>query len=456
MSKKGELVLRSFLPVAAAALLVPLPQVAHARATEAAKPAPTSIAKQIAQRSGDLSPFYAARANEPLWLTAAGEPSPAVAALLDKLRSAKLDDVDTAPLQLDQVYKLVDAAPHGTPDAVALADIALSRTFARYVQAMRGAPHVAMLYESPALAPSAPGPRQALEAAAKAPSLEGYIDAMAWMHPLYAPLRAALDDPQYTLAQRQVIAANLERVRAIPQVSEGKYILVDAANAQLWMYDGDKVVDTMKVVVGNPVLGETPMMAGWIRWAIENPYWEVPNDIVQKEIAPEVLKSGVRYLKAHAYEVLAGWDADSPILDPSEVDWHAVHDGSVQVHVRQRPGGENFMGKVKFEFPNAKGIYLHDTPAKQLMKKDARQLSHGCIRMENAALMHEWLMGEPIPASAPPEEKVPLDKPVPIYVTYLTALPSGGQIAFHADPYKRDTATQLAIADIRGPKTDRP
>jgi murein L,D-transpeptidase YcbB/YkuD len=208
------------------------------------------------------------------------------------------------------------------------------------------------------------------------------------------------------------------------------------------------VVDSMKVVVGNEKLGETPMMAGWIRWAIENPYWEVPNDITQNELAPHILKSGVGYLKAHGYEVLADWDSDSPVIDPKTVDWQAVRDGQRQVHVRQLPGGENFMGKVKFEFPNPKGIYLHDTPAKQLMKEDSRQLSHGCIRMEDAAKMHRWLMGEPIPTDAAPEEKVPLDKPVPIYVTYLTALPaSSGEIVFHDDPYGRDGDVRLATAD---------
>jgi murein L,D-transpeptidase YcbB/YkuD len=305
-----------------------------------------------------------------------------------------------------------------------------------------------MLYENAELGPREPSARAALEAAADAPSLERYVDDMGWMSPFYGPLRKALDDPRYSASQKQVIAANLARVRAIPAITEGKHILVDAANARLWMYDGDKVVDTMKVVVGSQKLGETPMMAGWIRWAIENPYWEVPNDITQKELAPHVLKSGVRYLKAHGYEVLADWSSDSPILDPKTVDWQAVHDGAMQVHVRQRPGGENFMGKVKFEFPNPKGIYLHDTPAKHLMDEDARQLSHGCIRMEDAAKMHLWLMGEPIPAKAAPEEKVPLAKPVPIYVTYLTALPSGsGEIVFHDDPYGRDGDVRLAAAD---------
>jgi murein L,D-transpeptidase YcbB/YkuD len=206
----------------------------------------------------------------------------------------------------------------------------------------------------------------------------------------------------------------------------------------------------MKVVVGSPELGTTPLMAGWIRWAIENPYWEVPDDITRKEIAPKVLRQGVKYLKEQHYQVLADWTDDSPVLDPSKVDWKAVHAGTLKVHVRQLPGRDNFMGKVKFEFPNGKGIYLHDTPAKQLMDKDARQLSHGCIRMENAAAMHEWLMGEPIPTDiTKPEDKIPLPQPVPIYVTYLTDRPdaSGGGIAFHDDPYGLDKGVRLAAAD---------
>jgi murein L,D-transpeptidase YcbB/YkuD len=82
------------------------------------------------------------------------------------------------------------------------------------------------------------------------------------------------------------------------------------------------------------------------------------------------------------------------------------------------------------------------------MDEDARQLSHGCIRMEDAAKMHRWLMGVPIPTDAAPEEKVPLATPVPIYVTYLTAMPaSGGEIVFHDDPYDLDAGVRLAAAD---------
>jgi L,D-transpeptidase YcbB len=449
-----ERMLRFVLPALAAALMAPLPQVAFAqdsawREQRGNGGLAAQIRHEIADHAGkDLRAFYAARGNAPLWLNDFDRPSDAATVLLLRMHTADRDGLDPDQFNLEKLGKQLERAREGSPSDIARAELALSSAFVDYVKAMRGAAHTDMLYENAALRPSPPSARAALEVAAEAPSLEEYVDAMGWMSPFYAPLRKALDDPRYSTSEKQMIAANLERVRAIPAIPTGKHILVDAASARLWMYDGDKVVDTMKVVVGKRELGETPMMAGWIRWAIENPYWEVPNDITQKELAPHVLKSGVGYLKAHGYEVLADWSSDSPVLDPKTVDWQAVHDGALQVHVRQLPGGENFMGKVKFEFPNPKGIYLHDTPAKQLMKEDTRQLSHGCIRMEDAAKMHRWLMGVPIPTNAAPEEKVPLGKPVPIYVTYLTALPSGGgEIVFHDDPYGRDGDVRLATAD---------
>lgn len=448
-----ERVLRFVLPALAAALIAPLP--GPALAQEASSPSGASgggiaarIQHDIDHASNDLRAFYAVRKNVPLWLNQSGSPSDAATLLWLRMRTSERDGLDPDQFHLDKLAALLDKAREGDAGAAAKADVALSSAFVAYAQAMIAAPHAQMIYENAGLQPSVPRPFTLLDEAAKASSLEDYVDQFGWMDPLYAPLRKALDDPQYTDAQKQVIAANLARVRAIPAIPEGKHILVDVASARLWMYEGDKVVNSMKVVVGSQKLGETPMMAGWVRWAIENPYWEVPDDIVRKEIAPKVLDQGIRYLKGENYQVLTDWSDDAPVLDPAKVDWHAVADGTLKVHVRQLPGGDNFMGKVKFEFPNNRGIYLHDTPALQLMKEDARQLSHGCIRMSNAAAMHEWLMGKPIPTDlTTPEDKVLLPQPVPIYVTYLTARPDGNGIAFHDDPYGLDKGIRLATAD---------
>ena len=107
------------------------------------------------------------------------------------------------------------------------------------------------------------------------------------------------------------------------------------------------------------------------------------------------------------------------------------------------------MGHLKFGFPNASDIYLHDTPVKELFAQDDRDLSHGCIRLEDAERLGRWLMGrEPETASKEPEQNVLLPTPVPIYVTYLTAQVNGGQLSFVDDIYGHD-ARDSQVAALR-------
>jgi len=455
-----ERLLRLALPVMAAALLAPLPQAAHAQADRAAAQL-SPLQREIADRAGkELRPFYAARQFQPLWLNEFGRPSGAAGMLMHRLRTARFDGIDPEKLNWTRVARLVDRARRGEREDIARAEVELSQSFAAYVRAMRGAEHDDMIYESAALAPVVPTARAALETAAGTNSLEHYIAEFRWMHPLYAPMREAMEDPRFSEQQRRQIWTNLARIRAIPAMPRGRHILVDTASARLWMYEDGKVVDSMKVVVGKPAL-QTPMMAGFIRHAIVNPYWHVPDDLVMNNIAANVLDRGVGYLRNGGYQVFPNWNPGAPLLDPASVDWRAVHEGRATVHVRQLPGGSNFMGKVKYEFPNAQGIYLHDTPDKHLLREDARQLSSGCVRLEDAGRMHRWLMGTALPSRmrGDPEQQVPLPEMVPIYITYLTALPQGTNqgtnIAFRDDVYGRD-GTQLAAVDTARARADRP
>ena len=197
----------------------------------------------------------------------------------------------------------------------------------------------------------------------------------------------------------------------------------------------------MRVVVGKPdPHKETPAYAGYIRTAFVNPYWNVPDDFVKSLIAKNVLEQGQSYLKRQGYEVLSGWGDDAHMLDPTKLDWRAVQRGEIFVHVRQKPGPRNSMGTIKYEFPNPYGIYLHDTPEKDLMDKDNRQLSAGCIRLEDAKKLGEWLLKtDNIDMSSDaPEQKLDLPQPVPVYVVYLTAHADNGRLAIGDDPYARD------------------
>lgn len=435
--------LRLLLPILAAAFVAHMPSMAVAQSRdwrgEPSGSTLASIREEIGDRAGrDLRDFYRARNDEPLWINDIGRPSGAAVLLLLRLRSAEFDGLDPADFKVDKLAKLLDRARRGDEDDIARAEVALSNAFADYVRRMRAVKHTDMIYENDVLRPSVPTERAALEMAARADSLEYYIAEMRWMHPLYAPMREAMSNPLFSEAQRQQIGRNLERIRAIPAMPNGRHVLVDAASARLWMYEDGKPVDSMKVVVGKPEL-QTPIMSGFIRYAILNPYWNIPNDLVQDTIAPNVLDRGLGYLKRGRYQVLADWREDAPAIDPKEVDWLAVRKGLANVHVRQLPGGDNFMGKVKFEFPNPQGIYLHDTPDKHLMRLDERQLSSGCVRLEDAGRMHRWLMGKPLPSRVKDaEQMVNLPEPVPIYITYLTAFPEGTAIAFRDDPYRLD------------------
>lgn len=449
--KRSTRALRLLLPIFAAAVLAPLPGVAAAQSGEwrdqAGGSAQALIREEIGDRAGkDLRAFYRARDNAPLWMDDLGRPADAAVLLLLRLRSAEFDGLDPQDFGTAKLARLLDRARRGDEDDVAKAEVALSEAFADYVRQMRAVEHSDMIYENDVLRPSVPSAGEALAAAARADLLEQYLAEMGWMHPLYAPMREALSNPRFSESERQQIWRNLERIRAIPAMPEGRHVLVDAASARLWMYEDGKPVDSMKVVVGKPDL-QTPIMSGFIRHAILNPYWNIPSDLVQTTIAPNVIERGLSYLKQGRYEVLADWREDAPKLDPKEIDWQAVHEGIARVHVRQLPGGDNFMGKVKFEFPNPQGIYLHDTPDKHLMKLEERQLSSGCVRLEDAERMHRWLMGKPLPSKLKDAEQlVELSQPVPIYITYLTASPEGTAIAFRDDPYGLDDGVRLAAA----------
>ena len=308
-----------------------------------------------------------------------------------------------------------------------------------------------MIYESEALAPVVPTTTSALQAAAAAQSLDEYVAAMGWMHPLYAPLRQALADPGYAPEQRQQLVSNLARIRAIPANPGRRYVLVDSATARLWMYEDGRPVDSMRVVVGKPD-HQTPVMAGFIRYAIVNPYWNVPDDLVRQRIAYNVLAKGLGYLHDGGYQVLSDWSEKATVVDPSKVNWRSVEAGVMTPRVRQLPGPTNFMGGVKFMFPNEQGIYLHDTPDKELLLKESRQFSSGCVRLEDAARFGRWLLDNPLPRKKKqPEQRVELPEAVPIYLTYLTAMPNNGTIVFQPDVYARDglaaSAPRLASFD---------
>lgn len=376
-----------------------------------------------------------------LWVTA-GRVRPEAAAIIARIERAADDGLRPETYRPDVLRAATVAAASGEPADLARAELALSRTAATYLADLhRPSPQAQMAFWDPALTPP-PTSRTA----ALANLFNQGFQASSRMHPIYEAmrreyLRRVEGDPL-----RPLILANMDRARALPASPGARHVVVDAAAQRLWLYEDGRVADTMKVVVGTR-RDPTPPLAGLIRYANYQPYWNVPIDIVRDEIAPRVLREGAGYLERQEMEVLSGWTPEAHVLDPASVDWSAVASGERTLRVRRRPGEANILGRVKLMLPNRLGIYLHDTPGKQLFERNQRTLSHGCIRLEDAQRLARRLIGPE--ADHPPagdDARLDLPRPVPVYVVYFTLVPEVGGLERRRDIYGRDAAL---IAELR-------
>jgi L,D-transpeptidase YcbB len=419
---------------AAALMLAVVP--APASAAAAAAPAQAQRAVVATQSVDD---FYRGRNNYPLWL--APNAGDAAQQLINLLSTASLDGLDPGKYHVAELQQAIAAAKTGKRKRVEEADRMLSQAFTAYVADLRQDPGVGITYVDAGLKPTPPTPLAALLTATIAPSLSEYVRSMGWMHPIYAELRDALSAHNYTTdQQRETLELNMRRVRVLP-AGKQRYVVVNAAQQRLYMYEDGKPVDSMVVVVGKPKW-PTPMLAAYIRYAALNPYWYVPSDLAGEDVGQYVVKFGLKYLDEYGYEVVSDWTREPTIIDPKTIDWKGVVNGSVKdIMIRQKPGPKNFMGRMKFMFPNTFGVYLHDNPRRELFKEASRYFSGGCVRLEDAARLGRWLFGHDLDwQDAGTEEAVPLATPVPVYITYLTAIPDGGSIAYFDDVYGRDMA----------------
>jgi murein L,D-transpeptidase YcbB/YkuD len=417
--------------VAAAGVMLAAVPVSAANAQPVARAQPLVVSQTVTD-------FYRGRNNYPLWLAAnAGDAAQQLMALLS---TSNIDGIDPVHYNIPALQQALEQARDGKRKHVEAADVLLSNAFVSYVQALRQDPGVGITYVDPSLRPTPPTPLAALLTAAAAPSLSDYVHNLAWMHPIYGQLREAIASHSYsTDAQRDALQLNLERARVLP-AGKQRYVLVNAAQQRLYMYENGKPVDSMVVVVGKPKW-PTPMLTAYIRYAALNPYWYVPPDLAGEDVGQFVVKQGLGYLDKMGYEVVDDWTPNPTIIDPKTIDWKGVVDGKVDILIRQKPGPQNFMGRMKFMFPNQFGVYLHDNPRRELFLKSTRYFSGGCVRLEDAARLGRWLFGHDLDwQSAGTEQPVPLAQPVPVYITYLTAMPDGGSIAYFDDVYGRDAA----------------
>ncbi|GAP43562.1 murein L,D-transpeptidase YcbB/YkuD [Lentimicrobium saccharophilum] len=242
---------------------------------------------------------------------------------------------------------------------------------------------------------------------------------------------------------------NMERLRWMPDSLEHTYIQVNIADFTLDVFrEGDTLL-RMRTIVGKEYR-ETPVFNARITYLVFSPSWTVPPTIQRKDVIPEVRRN-TGYLARKNMKV---YDSKGRLVDPASVNWS--RDG-MRYTIRQSPGAQNALGKVKFMFPNKHNIYLHDTPSRNLFARDERTFSSGCIRIEkpyDLALilmsdMEGWTPERIRQAmDAGIEKTVVLKNPAGVYLTYLTAWGTkAGVIHYRTDIYNRDAEMLKALRE---------
>jgi murein L,D-transpeptidase YcbB/YkuD len=228
----------------------------------------------------------------------------------------------------------------------------------------------------------------------------------------------------------QQIVINMNRALWKKPAPDNNLIVVNIPSLELNVYEGNRKVMRMPVIVGKEGTG-TMVFSGAIDKIVFSPYWNLPQSIVQNEIKPAMAKDR-DYLKKHNMEIVKQDDS--------------------MPKIRQLPGRDNALGRVKFLFPNSFDIYLHDTPDKTLFAQKNRALSHGCIRVANPDslahyLLHEhadWTPDKIITAmNSNKEQTVTLKNPRPVFITYYTSwVDETGKLNFRPDIYGHDKTTK--------------
>jgi murein L,D-transpeptidase YcbB/YkuD len=217
-----------------------------------------------------------------------------------------------------------------------------------------------------------------------------------------------------------------------------------------YITEGERVVWMTRVQVGQPY-HMTPLFRDELSYIEINPTWTVPYSIASRELLPKI-KQDPDYLVSRNMIVL---DRNGQQVDPNGIDWARLSPRNFPLTLRQLPGPDNALGRIKFMFPNEHAVYLHDTPNKALFARDYRVFSHGCIRVQDPLRLAEILLDDPdkwslekIQAAVDSRvtQRVVLDRRIPIYLTYWTAaVDDDGEVNFSRDPYDRDARVLAAL-----------
>ncbi|MDQ8167964.1 MAG: L,D-transpeptidase family protein [Gemmatimonadota bacterium] len=447
--------------------------------------------------AADLQRAYTRAAWAPLWLRD-GQPTPAALAViaeLERVTARGLDPRDydagalrtrAARLAVLPVWTATAAAAAALDTAQAAFDVMLSTASLRVLHALQhGRVSPGVIHPSLRLSHEPWDAVDALGELAASTDAVGLFDAAEPPYAHYRALKAvlvrfrALEDDTVRLravlrdstrtshtpeglpvlrrrlaARLRTLELSLERWRWLPHRFSAPPIIVNIPAFRLYAFtdvqDRPQEVLAMDVVVGQAYDHKTPVFSDVMQYLVFSPYWDVPPSIARKELLPKARRDP-EYLPRNEYEIVTD---DEQVLPHGASSIAAVAAG--RARIRQRPGAKNALGGVKFIFPNAFNVYMHDTPTTSVFAQARRDLSHGCIRLaEPARLAALVLRGQAgwdstrIATDMHREMplRVPLATPVPVHILYVTAMAQpDGRVTFYDDLYHHDRTLDRELA----------
>jgi murein L,D-transpeptidase YcbB/YkuD len=243
------------------------------------------------------------------------------------------------------------------------------------------------------------------------------------------------------------IAITMDRYKMLPEDMPPRYVWVNLPGYYMQLMDADSVKLVSKIICGKPAT-RTPVLSSAIGQLITYPQWNMPTSIIVKEVLPAA-KKDPGYFAKKGYSLL---DKDGNEVDPYTVEWHKYSKG-IPYKVVQGSGDDNALGVLKFNFNNKYAVYLHDTNQRYLFAQTTRDLSHGCVRVQQwqqlayAIIRYDnpdTLKGSPKKDSLNSwlrqkvKRSIAIKNKLPLFIRYFTC--EGGQdgVIFYDDMYGED------------------
>jgi murein L,D-transpeptidase YcbB/YkuD len=406
----------------------------------------------------DVRHFYGQSPDAPVWVNHRGATKHGLQAL-DVLRSAPAHGLRVEDYRADDLQQSADSIrkmPSRAPDKarrIGELEVAITASLLHIARDVAlGRVELLTAAWKPLRTP--PDLVETLHTARQG-KLASWLDTVGPRHPEYLALQKALGELRVERETKptlpdidtriRVVEVNLNRWRLLPDDLGTRHFMINIPQFHLVAREAGRPVLDMRVVVGRPA-DHTPVFSDEMESVVFSPYWNIPERIAQTETAPAVMRDS-DYLEQQNIEVLRASGRGLERIDADEVDWE---DPSAlkRVVLRQQPGPGNALGSVKFLFPNAFDVYLHDTPADRLFARQSRAFSHGCVRVaEPEALARYVLRDQPEwdatrisqAMASGSERHVKLTSKIPVHLVYFTAwVDDHGRLQFAPDIYKHD------------------